>query len=152
MARSSAPSAERARGRTQRHGVVRVASPVVNGWLALERRATRAAFQPVSGKPASWQRARSSYTVRVFRSTCGVGTRAPRGWELRCRGGSPRIGSILCTFSTFTSLNASNLAREKERERSNGEQSRRGVGQVGTMAAVNSRDKNRLEKRSSRRV
>ena len=34
----------------------------------------------------------------------------------------------------------------------NGEQSSRGVGRVGTMAAVNSRDKNRLEKRSSRRA
>ena len=39
-----------------------------------------------------------------------------------------------------------------ERERGNGEQSSRGVGRVGTMAAVNSRDKNRLEKRSSRRA
>ena len=39
-----------------------------------------------------------------------------------------------------------------ERERGNGEQSSRGVGRVGTMAAVNSRDKNRLEKRSSRRT
>ena len=38
------------------------------------------------------------------------------------------------------------------RERGNGEQSSRGVGWVGTMAAVNSRDKNRLEKRSSRRA
>ena len=35
-----------------------------------------------------------------------------------------------------------------ERERGNGEQISRGVGRVGTMAAVNSRDKNRLEKRS----
>ena len=42
--------------------------------------------------------------------------------------------------------------RERERERGNGEQSSRGVGRVGTMAAVNSRDKNRLEKRSSRRA
>ena len=33
-----------------------------------------------------------------------------------------------------------------------GGQSSRGVGRVGTMAAVNSRDKNRLEKRSSRRA
>ena len=41
---------------------------------------------------------------------------------------------------------------ERERERGNGEQSSRGVGRVGTMAAVNSRDKNRLEKRSSRRA
>ena len=40
----------------------------------------------------------------------------------------------------------------RERERGNGEQSSRGVGRVGTMAAVNSRDKNRLEKRSSRRA
>ena len=40
----------------------------------------------------------------------------------------------------------------RERERGNGEQSSRGVGWVGTMAAVNSRDKNRLEKRSSRRA
>ena len=39
-----------------------------------------------------------------------------------------------------------------ERVRGNGEQSSRGVGRVGTMAAVNSRDKNRLEKRSSRRA
>ena len=39
-----------------------------------------------------------------------------------------------------------------EREGGNGEQSSRGVGRVGTMAAVNSRDKNRLEKRSSRRA
>ena len=39
-----------------------------------------------------------------------------------------------------------------KRERGNGEQSSRGVGRVGTMAAVNSRDKNRLEKRSSRRA
>ena len=39
-----------------------------------------------------------------------------------------------------------------ERERGNGEQSSRGVGRVGTMAAVNSRDKNRLEKQSSRRA
>ena len=40
-----------------------------------------------------------------------------------------------------------------ERERGgNGEQSSRGVGRVGTMAAVNSRDKNRLEKRSSCRA
>ena len=38
------------------------------------------------------------------------------------------------------------------RERGNGEQSSRGVGRVGTMAAVNSRDKNRLDKRSSRRA
>ena len=35
--------------------------------------------------------------------------------------------------------------RERERER-DGEQSRRGVGRLGTMAAVNSWDKNRLEK------
>ena len=40
----------------------------------------------------------------------------------------------------------------RERERGNGEQISRGVGRVGTMAAVNSRDKNRLEKRSSRRA
>ena len=39
-----------------------------------------------------------------------------------------------------------------ERERGNGEQSSRGVGRVGTMAAVNSRDKNRLQKRSSCRA
>ena len=76
------------------------------------------------------------------------------GPALRCRDSLPRIGSILCTFDTITSLNASNLVREREREREreNGEQSRRRVGQVGTMAAVNSRDKNRLEKRSSRRA
>ena len=41
---------------------------------------------------------------------------------------------------------------QRERERGNGEQSSRGVGRVGTMAAVNSREKNRLEKRSSRRA
>ena len=68
----------------------------------------------------------------------------------RCRGCSLRIGSILCTIHTITSLNASNLVGE--RERGNGEQISRGVGRVGTMAAVNSRDKNRLEKRSSRRA
>ena len=39
-----------------------------------------------------------------------------------------------------------------KRERGNGEQSSGGAGRVGTMAAVNSRDKNRLEKRSSRRA
>ena len=64
-------------------GVSWLAVLLVDGWLALERRVTRAAFRPVSGKPASWQRARNSYTVRVLRSTCGVGTRAPRGWERR---------------------------------------------------------------------
>ena len=51
-------------------------------------------------------------------------------------------------------LNASNLVGERERGGGGGigEQSSRGVGRVGTMAAVNSRDKNRLEKRSSRRA
>ena len=57
---------------------------------------------------------------------------------------------VRSTIHTITSLNASNLVGE--RERGNGEQSSRGVGRVGTMAAVNSRDKNRLEKRSSRRA
>ena len=71
-----------------------------------------------------------------------------------CRGCSPRIGSILCTIDTITSFNSSNLVGERERGGGgdNGEQSSRGVGRVGTMAAVNSRDKNRLEKRSSRRA
>ena len=67
-----------------------------------------------------------------------------------------QMGSILCTINTITSLNASNLVgereRERERERGNGEQSSRGVGRVGIMAAVNSRDKIRLEKRSSCRA
>ena len=49
----------------------------------------------------------------------------------------------------------SNPVREWERPRdrdreTNGEQRRVGVGRVGTIAAVNSRDKNRLEKPSSR--
>ena len=50
-------------------------------------------------------------------------------------------------------MNASNLVGERERGGGgNEEQSSRGEGRVGTMAAVNSRDKNRLEMRSSRLV
>ena len=66
------------------------------------------------------------------------------------------LGAAVARLELVATLNASNLVAERERERGgggNGEQSSRGVRRVGTIrAAVNSRDKNRLEKRSSRRA